>query len=229
MELTIESAFSPGGMVGNASYILLILSMAMRRMFLLRVLAILSGLAGIAYDVIWLHDPVGTFWESCFTATNLVQWLLLVREDRKLRLNKQEKGLWQKFFPELSSSECKQLFLASKLISGHVGDRLITHGKPVEHIYVLLSGSVEIKLDGVKVSQCGPGDLLGEMSFLTGDAATADSELATDAKFLQVDQEHLATLIKSSAELGYSITKLISRNLVTKLSKQTQRDALQPV
>ncbi len=222
MELTLESAFSPGGMVGNASYVLLILSMAMRRMFMLRVLAILSGLAGIAYDVIWLRDPVGTFWESCFTFTNLVQWLLLIRDDRKLRLNQEEKYLWQKFFPNLRPTECKRLLLASKHIEGQAGERLISRGQPVDHIYMLLSGTVDIKLDGTKVSECGPGDLLGEMSFLTGDPATADSVLATNATLLQLEQNNLATLIQSSSELGHSLSSLISRNLVTKLNKQTQ-------
>lgn len=225
MELTLESAFSPGGMVGNASYVLLILSMAMRRMFMLRVLAILSGIAGIAYDVIWLHDPVGTFWESCFTLTNLIQWFLLVREDRKLRLNLEERDLWKKFFPDLRSTECKQLFLASKKVVGRAGDLLIKHGEPVKHMYIILSGTIDITLAGTKVSECGPGDLLGEMSFLTGAPATADSLLASDAVLLQVEQESLSTLIRSSEELGYSINKLISRNLVNKLSKQNEREA----
>ena len=228
MELTLESALSPGGMVGNASYVLLILSMAMRRMFMLRVLAILSGIAGIAYDVIWLSDPVGTFWETCFTLTNIIQWLLLVREDRKLRLTQEEKVLWEKYFPDLQSTECKQLFLASKKVVGRAGDMLIKQGEPVSHIYIVLAGVVDIKLAGTKVSECGPGDLLGEMSFLTGDPATADSQLASDAQLLRVEQENLSTLIRSSDELGHSINKLISRNLVNKLSKQTQRDALQP-
>jgi len=75
MELTLESAFSTGGMVGNASYILLIASMLMRDMFWLRLLAIFSGIVGVCHDAIWLTDPVSTFWESLFTLINLVQWI----------------------------------------------------------------------------------------------------------------------------------------------------------
>ena len=54
MELTLESAFSAGGLLGNLSYLLLIASMAMRDIFWLRVLAIFSGLTGIAYEA---HRP----------------------------------------------------------------------------------------------------------------------------------------------------------------------------
>ena len=224
MELTLESALSPGGMVGNLSYVLLIASMAMRRMFWLRVLAIGSGLAGIAYDVIWLRDPVGTFWESAFTLTNIIQWMLLIREDRKLRLSPEEFSTWKAFFPSLSARECKQLFIASRHLDGRAGEILIRRGQVVKNIYILLTGEVSIRLDDVEVSRCGPGDLLGEMSFLSGEPASADTVMTADCAMMEVDQNHLASLIKGSDELGRSINNLISMNLVQKLNRQTQRE-----
>lgn len=83
MELTLESALSPGGLLANLSWLLLVASMATRSMLRLRILAILSGLTGVAYDVFWLHDPVGTFWESGFVLVNLGQWIWLIRERRR--------------------------------------------------------------------------------------------------------------------------------------------------
>lgn len=224
MELTLESALSPGGLVGNLSYVLLIASMAMRRMFWLRVLAIGSGLAGIAYDVIWLRDPVGTFWESAFTLTNVIQWLALVREDRRLRLSDEETATWKAYFPNLSPRDCKRLFLASRRLDCRRGETLIRRGQSVDNIYVLLSGDVAIRLDGVEVSRCGPGDLLGEMSFLSGEPASADTVMLSDGVLMEVDQGQLANLIRGSDELGYSINNLISQNLVQKLSRQNQRE-----
>jgi len=49
VELTLESAFSTGGLVGHFAYMLLVLSMVMRRMIWLRILVILSALVAIAY------------------------------------------------------------------------------------------------------------------------------------------------------------------------------------
>ncbi len=223
MELTLESAFSPGGLVGNLSYVLLIASMAMRNMFWLRVLAIFSGLCGIAYDVIWLSNPVGVFWETAFTLTNVIQWLLLVREDRRLRLSLEEVAIWKAFFPNLTARECKKLFLASERLDWQAGQTLIRRGEKVGRIYMLLSGDVSIQVDGREVSRCGPGDLLGEMSFLSGEPANADTVFDSDAILLQVEQEQLASLIRGSEELGHSINNLISRNLVKKLGKQNLR------
>ena len=225
MELTLESALSPGGMVGNASYLLLIASMAMRDILWLRCLAIASGVTGIAYDAIWLSDPVGVFWESCFTLTNVIQWWLLVREQRKLRLTATERGLWHNYFSNLSQAECKRLLLASRTVSGKAGDVLIANGQIVDHLYMLVEGEVSIFVDGVNVSQCGPGDLLGEMSFLTGEPAAAETRFVSDAQLIRIEQDSLATLVQSSTELGRSLSSLISQNLVDKLSRQNLIDA----
>lgn len=75
MERTVDSLFSPGGLVGNLSYIVLIVSMSMRDIFWLQLIAIFSGLTGIAHDMVWLNDPVGAFWESAFTLINVMQWI----------------------------------------------------------------------------------------------------------------------------------------------------------
>ena len=48
MELSLDSVLSPGGWVGHLSYFLLVLSMLMRHIGALRILAILSALAGIS-------------------------------------------------------------------------------------------------------------------------------------------------------------------------------------
>lgn len=226
MELTLESAFSPGGLLGNASYVLLIWSMAMRNMFWLRCLAILSGLTGIAYDAIWLHDPVGTFWESCFTLTNIVQWLILVNQERKLKLTAEEVSLWKKYFSDLDARECKQLLAKSTQISGKSGDVIISQGEIVDRIYVMLSGKMEIKLHGEKVAECSGGDLLGEMSFLSGAPASADSVCATDCELLAVNQEGLASLLRSSPETGNAINAYISRNLIQKIVRQNEKDLI---
>ncbi len=73
MDLTLKSAFLTGGMVGHLSYVLLVLSMVMRRMSLLRMLVIASAFVAITYDWFWLKDPVGVFWETLLVLVNIVQ------------------------------------------------------------------------------------------------------------------------------------------------------------
>lgn len=220
MELSLESMFSPGGLLGNASYILLILSMAMRNMFWLRILAVFSGITGIIYDAFILHDPVGTFWESCFTLVNLVQWTLLSIEKRALKLDSHEQGLKDKFFQNVSDIELKQLFKCSEFVTLEIGEKLTTQGKKVENLFMLTRGIVDISYNDNIVSQCTAGDLIGEIGFLTKGAASATATATTVCDAIKFNHKQISVLLKSSPELTISLNNIINQGLSKKLLRQ---------
>ncbi len=220
MELTFESMFSPAGMLGNASYILLILSMAMRNMLWLRILAVFSGITGIIYDAFILHDPVGTFWESAFTLVNLIQWTWLSIEKRKLKLSSEERELKHKFFPHIDDTELKQLFNCSTFKNFTPDTKLTRQGEKVENLYMITEGKVDIHYKGELISSCKPGDLIGEIGFLTGSAASATATTATNCKLIEFNHNQLATLIKSSTEIATNVNDIINKALTDKLIRQ---------
>ena len=222
MELSIESMFSPSGMLGNASYVLLIASMAMRNMFWLRILAVFSGITGIIYDAFILHDPVGTFWESCFTLVNLVQWIWLSVERRALKLDPNEQELKRKYFKTISDIELKQLFKCSQFIDLDIGENLTVQGKKVENLFMLIKGDVHINYDGTIVSNCSAGDLIGEIGFLTKAAASATATASTACSAIMFNHEQLSVLLKSSPELALSLNNIINQGLAEKLVRQNQ-------
>lgn len=222
MELTLDSMFSPGGLLGNTSYILLILSMAMRNMFWLRILAIFSGITGIIYDAFLLHDPVGTFWESCFTLVNMVQWVWLSAERSALKLDSDERKLKQKFFSTVSDIELKQLFNCSEFITLKVGENLTKQGEIVENLFMLTQGNVNICYNGNIISQCSAGDLIGEIGFLTKTAASATATATTTCKAIKFNHKQISVLLKSSPELSLSLNKIINKGLTEKLLRQNE-------
>ena len=222
MELTLDSMFSPSGMLGNASYILLIASMAMRNMLWLRILAVFSGATGIIYDAFILHDPVGTFWESAFTIVNLVQWTWLTVERRKLKLSPNEKELKQQFFPNIEDIELKQLFNCSNFRTLEPGVVLTQQGENVEKLYMITKGSVDIHYEGKMISTCQPGDLVGEIGFLTRSPASATAITSSDSKAIEFNHDQLATLIKSSTEIANNVNSIINKALTAKLIRQNE-------
>ncbi len=222
MELSLESMFSPSGLLGNASYVLLILSMAMRNMFWLRILAVFSGITGIIYDAFILHDPVGTFWESCFTLVNLVQWAWLNRERRALKLNQDELNIKHRFFENVTDIELKQLFNCSEFITLNIGENLTVQGKKVENLFMLTQGNVTISYNGNIVSQCSAGDLIGEIGFLTQSAASATATAATVCKAIKFNHQQISVLLKSSPDLTITLNNIINKGLAEKLVRQNE-------
>jgi CRP-like cAMP-binding protein len=52
---------------------------------------------------------------------------------------------------------------------------ITVQGTRQDDLLIVLEGVVEVRRDGEVITHLGPGDFLGEMSFVTGDRATAGS------------------------------------------------------
>ena len=101
-------------LVGNLTYVLLVISMMMTRMLWLRVVAISAGATGVIYAVFWLSDPVITFWESVFTLVNVVQILLIMYRHYFARFSEEERMFYDEIVPKLEPRQA----LGSLWVSG---------------------------------------------------------------------------------------------------------------
>jgi CRP-like cAMP-binding protein len=217
MELTLESALSPGGMVGNLTYILLIISMAMRDIFWLRVFAIFSGLAGILYAVIWLHDPVGTFWESLFMAVNLLQWAWLVYEKKRATLTSEQAAMRDRVFPVLSNREFLKILAIAERQEFARDEHLIEQGNEVVRLYLVEQGEAAVMLDDKQVSGCQSGDFIGEIGFFNRVPATATVVAANSLQCLAFNCETLHRVMDANPGLERGVTFAMNANLASKL------------
>jgi len=217
VELTIESAFSPGGLVGNLSYLLLILSMAMRNIFWLRFLAIFSGLTGITYDVVWLHDPVGAFWESLFTLVNLIQWLWLVYEKKRVTLSARQADIRDRVFPVLTNAEFLKLFAIASIQQFRPGQTLVEAGDAVLRLFLITDGQAEVKLGDARISTCCSGDFIGEIGFFNKVPATATVCALDTLECLVFECDDMHRVMQANNNLERGITFAMNANLANKL------------
>ncbi len=222
MELTLESAFSTGGMVGHFAYMLLVLSMVMRRMFLLRILVILSALVAIAYALFWLKDPIGVFWESLLVVVNVVQLAITWHQNRSARFSDEEKVFMQGHLPSLSLSERRRLLNRGMWISGEVGTELTTEGQPVNHLVYLASGQALVISGGRAVAVCEPGAFIGEMTALRGEPASATVKLNQAARYWAIEADQLRRLVKKNTDIGVALEGSFARNMRDKLVRSNK-------
>jgi len=138
--MTFDADFINRLMVGNLSYVLLVISMMMTRMLLLRVVAIGSGLTGLAYAIFWLNDPVVIFWEALFTLVNIVQTGLMLYRNFLARFNDEERMFYDRIVPELEPRQVRRLLGVGIWLDAEPGTELIRQGEPVSHLVFLRSG-----------------------------------------------------------------------------------------
>ena len=222
MELTLESALSTGGLVGHLSYLLLVISMLMRRMGALRLLAIASALVAISYDVFWLGDPIGAFWESLLVLVNVVQLTVSHLDNRRARFSEEEAEFVRGRFPRLSRAHRRKLLNRGLWITGEPEARLTTEGEAVKHLVFLASGEVRIETAGQVVAVCEPGAFIGEMTVLGGEPATGTAVLSMQSRYWAIEAGALRALVKAVPEIGESLQASFTRNLRDKLIRSNR-------
>ena len=185
--MTLDSAFSPGALVGHAGYLLLILSMLMTRMLWLRIIAIGAGTLQAIYYGVWLHDPVGTFWETIFVLTNIGQIAIMGWRNGKARFTADERAFYEIAVPELEPADARRLLRAGRWLDAPAATVLAEEGKPVPDLVFLVAGDVDITHGEQIVGQCGPGAFIGEISVSTGGPATATAVARTAVRYLAFD------------------------------------------
>ena len=217
MDLTLQSAFSTGGLVGHLSYLLLVISMLMNRMSLLRLFVILSSLVSIAFDMFWLRNPVGVFWEGLLVAINIVQLALMYWRNLTSTFDPREQQFVERKFPGLSRAHCRKLLSTGEWTEAPAGTVLTNEGRPAEALVYIAAGTVDIEVSGVRVSQCGAGDFIGEITVLTRSPATARTVTTTRATLWRVGEKELAKLIRRHPDIGRELDASFARNYRDKI------------
>ncbi|RYH09102.1 Crp/Fnr family transcriptional regulator [Tropicimonas sp. IMCC6043] len=218
MELTIDSAFSTGGLVGHFSYLLLVVSMLMRKMIYLRLLVIASSLVAIAYVLIWLKDPVGIFWESLLVTVNIGQLAVIWYHSVVGQFTEEERLLTEVQLGIAEPALRRRLLSCGVWCDEPVGTELTREGTTPSHLVYLAAGQAQIFRDGHSVAKCGAGNFVGEMSLFQRDhQANASAVVSAPARCWKISHERIRHLRDTHPELARAIDVGLARDMRRKI------------
>lgn len=213
--------FAPGTTAGHLSYVLLVLSMMMRAMVWLRVIAVAAGGASFAYGWFWLNDPVTVVWEAVFVLTNLIQLAIMAYEQRNRPLNEDERVLVDAVLPGADMAQIRRLLALGEAGTAPPETVLFSQGDTPGQLIVLTRGTVQVEQHGKVIGACGEGDFLGEISFQSGNPASADVIVTNTAHYIAFDQQKLRRFLKRHSDVAGALESSLSRNLMAKLVRTT--------
>ena len=118
--------------------------------------------------------------------------------------------LEEHFFKQGLSNTQKTLINNKVKVSEYSkGDVIVAQGSPGNAIYVIHSGSayIDCECDGehVRVGTAKPSDLVGEMSFLTEDEASATVTAKEDCVIYKLTRDTFTSLMHEDPDLVYAI------------------------
>jgi len=220
MEVWLGELLDPNLIVRHISLFLLVIAIGMPTLWLLRWFALGSGVLGIALAVMAAPpDRIGLFWQILFVVVNLIQmWLGRSRKFGRA-LNTEEERFHQIVVPRLSPSQVRRLLTAGQWIDGRPGTRLTEQGEPTPGLVFLVSGRVDVYVDGQKVAVVKPDSLIGEIGVSTGEPANATAVVAEPARYLEFETERLRHLLETHLDLLDAIELAIQRSLRDKLNR----------
>lgn len=214
----------PENLLGHLAYVLLITSMMMRNINWLRALAILAGTLSAFYY--WtLDDKVSMFWETIFTLVNIAQLMILQIENRRGIFNEDEDYFIKTCLPNIERSYARRLVKLGAWTEVQDETILVFENKVPDKLKFIVSGKADVFRDEKLIGRVGRGDFVGEISYLTGETATATAIVTEPVRYLAFGQERLREHLSRNTEVRHALETSFNRNLVDKLIKSNSNSA----
>ncbi|MCX5571579.1 Crp/Fnr family transcriptional regulator [Kaistia nematophila] len=217
----------------HIGYLLFAVSMFLTNIFWLRILLIVS----LAFQIVYftmaggaLYTGIG--WNIVFILINAYRLVSLMQARR--RLGKATGGhllgagadeVVIDAANSLDDTQIEELIRLGEVYDLAPGAPLTTEGEPVDWFYLVTAGHAVVMVDDAEVARIHPGEFVGEISFLTGIAATATVRASERLTVIALDREKLARACAEDARLSAAVHQVIGNALARKLVVANQRRA----
>lgn len=117
------------------------------------------------------------------------------------------------------SSDLRKTLLSTMLLREYgAGEHLMRQADPGDHLLLIVSGTAEAFIrhassDHTKVGEFGPGDVVGEISLLTGEARTADVVSRTPGRSLLLTTADFHKIADTEPEVRIVLTNVVADRL----------------
>jgi CRP-like cAMP-binding protein len=225
MDLLIQQLTNPISAVGHLNYILVILSVSMSSMRWLRIFAIASGVVGVFYYGFLVSDEISATWEAIFALVNAVQLAIVLLSGRRRARDEDERLLVETVMPSLDGNLRARMLKLARWQTRQPGEVLVEEGEASPQLVFIARGAASIEKGGALVGVCGPGDFLGEMSFLTGRPASATVRVANEIRCCVYDPDKLKLMSRKAPAIRQALEYSFNRNLVGKLERMNEANS----
>jgi len=202
----------------HVANVLYLFSYLVRDILWLRLLTIVAGLVLLVYFFLFpepLWAAIG--WNVLFSLINGYQVYLLWLERRPVLFSGEEQRLYQLAFRTLTPREFKKLVAIGTWQDAGATARLVEKGRELERMMVICSGSVSVEIGDKSVAKLREGQLVGEMSFLTGESPNADVVVLEPTRFVSWPKAELRKFLERNPDLRSALQMVIGTDLASKL------------
>ena len=212
-------------MIGQLAFLLLVVAIFQRSTDRIRSFVAIAAAIGLAHALFMAGSGLLAFWWAVLLLGTLGLLGKRLLENSKVRFTREEEEMLDGVLASLPRSRARHLLDQGFWLSGREGDTLTREEEAVTHLYYLAAGEARVMSHGQQVATCRPGDLIGELTVLSGDRASATVVLAGPARFWCAPANVLRPYIQAHDDVRHALEQGISTSLKSKLRHSNERIA----
>ena len=223
----MESLFSPYDLTEHLSYLVIAVSYFLTNMFWLRTAAVIGLALEILYFTLTRQSlTAGLPWDVVFILINFYELALLLRERALAKLPAADAPLLRRAFDGLDDAQIAKLLRAADWRDVTAGEVITRQDAPVEALYFILSGHAKVEVEGQNVAQLEHGTFIGEIAYLTGNAASARVVMEEAGRLLAFSRVRVAKVTAGDKQISGILYQVLGRDLAQKMRQANTRRVL---
>ena len=223
----MESLFSPYDLTEHLSYLVIAVSYFLTNMFWLRTAAVIGLALEIVYFMLTRQSlTAGLPWDIVFILINFYELALLLRERALAKLPAADAPLLRRAFDGLDDAQIAKLLRAADWRDVTAGEVITRQDAPVEALYFVLSGRAKVEVEGQNVAQLEHGTFIGEIAYLTGNAASARVVMEEAGRLLAFSRVRVAKVTAGDKQISGILYQVLGRDLAQKMRQANTRRVL---
>jgi NTE family protein len=125
-------------------------------------------------------------------------------------------------FEGLSGEDVEDVVASMRPVTFAAGEAICREGEPGSTMFVLVEGRADVLHPGGEETEVRlhPGDVIGEMAVVSGEARSATVLATVPTRALELDQDAFAALLLRRPLLAANVSRIVSRRLALTRSRQ---------
>jgi len=211
MALSGEYFYSIAALFSCSAYLL-------RNILWLRILLVIASCIYIFSGVsLGITSMVG--WNSAYLAINLYHVSILLLDKITISLPEITIKIYHRYFSALSTREFKKLVMTNQFCS-FSDSSIIQKSEVTGKLFIVLTGKVNIVSSGAVIATLDAGDMIGEMSFISKQPASADAVALGTIECAYWTHDDLEKLKLKNIDVYNKFLAIIGCDLVRKLNRK---------
>lgn len=208
--------------VANFHYLVLVAAMLPARLVRVRIGVAAAALIGIIANGVFAFQPMPLFWNAMLLLVNLVLLLQFIRGNAAVRFTSDEEPMLGALLKGLPRARARHFLDQGFWLTGKPGEALIRETEPVTHLFYIADGEAQVTSGGKSVGKLSAGDLIGEVTVLSGETASATVTLTRAARMWCAPAQSLRLYLDAHHDVRHAVEMSFSAALRHKLQEMNR-------